>query len=148
MITVAINPAYARFQQQLSRGLENYRRRGYQIALKFDYSGLGLSADQLILALEPHYVSVSARSLNKARSLETLANLRQVSTLVNSIGGDCILTQVESAKISTLVKESGINLVEGGYYESNASVFEPQTHQYKQEYQGGRSGNSFIVARR
>jgi len=59
--------------------------------------------------------------------------LRQLSTLVNSIGGDCILTQVENAKIGTLANESGINLVEGDYYENNASAFQSQAHQYKQE---------------
>jgi len=37
VIVLAVNSQYARYYQELINGLENYRHRGYQIALKFDY---------------------------------------------------------------------------------------------------------------
>jgi hypothetical protein len=37
VIVLAVNSQYARYYQELINGLENYRRRDYQIALKFDF---------------------------------------------------------------------------------------------------------------
>ena len=37
VIVMPVNSHYARHYQELVTGLDNYRRRGYQIALKFDY---------------------------------------------------------------------------------------------------------------
>lgn len=115
-ITVPVNPAYARFQQQLNQGLENYRRRGYQIALKFDYAALGRQAGQLIQALEPNYVSLSATSLDKVREARASDKLRQLNTLVRSIGGRSLLSNVTQIKSSALARNMGFELVEGDFY--------------------------------
>jgi EAL domain-containing protein (putative c-di-GMP-specific phosphodiesterase class I) len=117
-ITVPVNPAYARFQQQLNQGLENYRRRGYQIALKFDYAALGQQAHHLIQALEPNYVSLSANSLDKVREVRASEKLRQLNTLVRSIGGRSILMNVTQIKNSALAQNMGFELVEGDFYDS------------------------------
>jgi len=115
-ITVPVNPAYARFQQQLNQGLENYRRRGYQIALKFDYAALGQHADQLIQALEPNYVSLAANSLDTIRDARAAEKLRQWNALVRSIGGRSILANVTQIKSSALAQNAGFDLVEGDFY--------------------------------
>lgn len=41
VIVLAVSSQYARYFQELLNGLDNYRRRGYKIALKFDYLGPG-----------------------------------------------------------------------------------------------------------
>jgi len=115
-ITVRVNPAYARFQQQLNQGLENYRRHGYQIALKFDYAALGPQANHLIQALEPNYVSLSADSLDKVREARAPEKLRQLNTLVRSIGGLSILANVTRNKNSVLARNTGFDLIEGAIY--------------------------------
>jgi hypothetical protein len=115
-ITVPINPAYARFQQQLNQGLENYRSRGYQIALKFDYAALGRQANQLIQALEPNYVSLSAHSLDKAREAGVSDKLRQLNATVRSISGRGILANATQSKSVVLARSTGFELVEGDSY--------------------------------
>jgi EAL domain-containing protein (putative c-di-GMP-specific phosphodiesterase class I) len=115
-ITVAVNPAYARFQQQLNQGLENYRRRGYQIALKFDYAALGQHANRLIQTLEPNYVTLSADALNKVREARASEKLRQWNGLVQSLGGRSLLTDITQIKSSALALDMGFELVEGDFY--------------------------------
>jgi hypothetical protein len=117
-IMVPVNPAYARFQQQLNQGLENYRRRGYQIALKFDYAALGRQAGQLIQALEPNYVSLSATSLDKVREARVSDKLRQLNALVRSIGGRSLLSNVTQIKNSSLARNVGFELVEGDFFDN------------------------------
>jgi hypothetical protein len=116
-ITVPVNPAYARFQQQLNQGLENYRSRGYQIALQFDYAALGQQANQLIQAVEPNYVSISAKSLDKIREARGLEKRRQTNALVRSIGGRSLLTKVTNIKNSALAGKVGFELVEGDFFD-------------------------------
>jgi EAL domain-containing protein (putative c-di-GMP-specific phosphodiesterase class I) len=117
-ITVPVNPVYAHFQQQLNQGLENYRRRGYQIALKFDYAALGRQAGQLIQALEPNYVSLSATSLDKVREARVSDKLRQLNALVRSIGGRSLLSNVTQIKNSSLARNMGFELVEGDFFDN------------------------------
>lgn len=117
-ITVPVNPAYARFQQQLNQGLENYRRRGYRIALKFDYAALGQQTSQLIQALEPNYVSLSATSLDKMHEGRASEKLRQLNALVRSIGGRSILANVTQIKSSALARNTDFELVEGDFYDN------------------------------
>jgi EAL domain-containing protein (putative c-di-GMP-specific phosphodiesterase class I) len=117
-ITVPVNPVYAHFQQQLNQGLENYRRRGYQIALKFDYAALGRQAGQLIQALEPNYVSLSATSLDKVREARVSDKLRQLNALVRSIGGRSLLSNVTQIKNSALTRNMGFELVEGDFFDN------------------------------
>ncbi|MGJ0484147.1 MAG: hypothetical protein ACR65R_06380 [Methylomicrobium sp.] len=119
-ITVPVNPAYARFQQQLNQGLENYRRRGYQIALKFDYAALGHQATQLVQAVEPNYVSLSANSLDKMRENRVAEKLRQWNALIRSIGGQSILANVTQIKSSALALNMGFELVEGDFYDNTS----------------------------
>jgi EAL domain-containing protein (putative c-di-GMP-specific phosphodiesterase class I) len=117
-IQVPVTPAYARFQQQLNQGLENYRSRGYQIALKFEYAALGQQSTHLIRSVEPNYVSLSTRLLDKFREARAPEKLRQLNALVRSIGGRSILANVAHIKSSELVRNMGFELVEGEFYGS------------------------------
>jgi hypothetical protein len=119
-ITVPVSPAYARFQQQLNQGLENYRSRGYRIALKLDYVALGRQANQLVQALEPNFVSLSANSLDRVPEAEMTEKLRQWNALIRLIGGQSMLTNVTQIKGSALARKTGFELIEEDFYDTPA----------------------------
>ena len=121
VIVLAVNSQYARYYQELINGLENYRRRGYQIALKFDYLAQDSDVFDLIAKISPNYVSLSARNLEDQVHDDTLqAKLQQLKTQVASTGGQSILQQIDEKKSDLLARNAGFDLVEGGYYRAIA----------------------------
>jgi len=130
VIVLAVNSQYARYYQELINGLENYRRRGYQLALNFDYLAQPLKFDNLlreseafdlIAKISPNYVSLSARNIEDQVHDDTLlAKLHQLNTQVASVGGQSILQQIDEKKSHLLARNSGFDLVEGGYYRAIA----------------------------
>lgn len=117
VIVLVVYSQYARYFQELINGLDNYRRRDYQIALKFDYLVEESQAFDLIAKISPNYVSLSARKLeNKVHDDTLLAKLQQLKKLVSSTGGQSILQQIDEKKSDLLARKTGIDLVEGGYY--------------------------------
>jgi hypothetical protein len=130
VIVLAVNSQYARYYQELINGLENYRRRGYQLALNFDYLAQALKFDNLlqeseafdlIAKISPNYVSLSARNIEDQVHDDTLpAKLHQLSAQVASVGGQSILQQIDEKKSHLLARNSGFDLVEGGYYRAIA----------------------------
>lgn len=121
VIVLAVNSQYARYYQELINGLDNYQRRGYQIALKFDYLPQESEAFDLIAKIIPNYVCTSARNLEAIVHDKTLQEkLHQLKTRVASVGGQCILQQIDEKKSDLLARNSGFDLVEGGYYRAIA----------------------------
>ncbi|MCX7098287.1 MAG: hypothetical protein NTV43_10340 [Methylococcales bacterium] len=121
VIVLTANSLYERYYQELIAGLGNYRQRGYQIALKFDYLAKEASALDLIAKISPNYLSLSARNLAEPAQDETLlASLQQLQSLVASKGGQTILHQIDDKKSDGLAREAKIDLVEGGYYRAIA----------------------------
>ncbi len=95
VIIMAVNSHYARHYQELVAGLDNYRRRGYQIALKFDYVGQENQSSELIAKLSPNYVSLSARHLDQVQHNTLFEKLHNLSAQVASVGGRSILQQID-----------------------------------------------------
>ena len=121
VIVLAVNSQYAGYYQELINGLANYRRRGYQIALKFEYLGQESEMFDLIAKISPNYVSLSARNMEGQVHDDTfLAQLHQLKTQVTSVGGQTILQQIDEKKSDLLARNTGFDLVEGGYYRSIA----------------------------
>jgi hypothetical protein len=121
VIVLAVNSQYAHYYQELINGLDNYRRRGYQIALKFDYLAQESQAFDLIVKISPNYVSLSARNMeNQHHDDSLLAKLQQLKTRVATVGGQSILHQIDEKKSDLLARNTGFNLVEGGYYRAIA----------------------------
>lgn len=120
-IVLAANCQYTRYHRELIRGLGNYRRRGYQIALKFDPLVKEAQAFEFIQQLAPHYVSVSARPLD-ARDRALPAKLRTLRALVSSMGGQSILQHIDEKKSEDLARNAGFELVQGRYYEAHSSA--------------------------
>ena len=133
VIVLAVNSQYARYYQELINGLENYRRRGYQIALKFEY----LPQDGEVL----DFIAKIARIMSACRPetwrikgmTRTLqAKLHQLKTQVASVGGQSILQQIDEKKSDLLARNAGFDLVEGGYY--RAIAFDYLSHSKPDHY--------------
>jgi hypothetical protein len=121
VLVLAASSQYAPYYQELINGLANYRRRGYQITLKFDYVAQGGQAFNLIDKISPNYVSLSARNLeNQVHDDALLEKLQQLQTRVASVGGQTILQQIDEKKSDLLARNTGFDLVEGGYYRAIA----------------------------
>jgi len=121
VVVLAASSQYAPYDQELINGLANYRRRGYQITLKFDYVAQGGQAFNLIDKISPNYVSLSARNLeNQEHDDALLEKLQQLQTRVASVGGQTILQQIDEKKSDLLARNTGFDLVEGGYYRAIA----------------------------
>jgi EAL domain-containing protein (putative c-di-GMP-specific phosphodiesterase class I) len=121
VVVLSVSSQYAPYYQELINGLHNYQRRGYQIALKFEYLGQESEAFNLIAKISPNYVSTSARNLEDLVHDDTLlAKLQQLKTRVTSVGGQSILQQVDEKKSDLLARNAGFDLVEGSYYSAIA----------------------------
>ncbi len=120
VIVMTVNNLYGQYYQGLVRGLDNYRRRGYRIALKFDYLNQESRAVDYVLNLSPDYISLSARNLDQQCDHAMLAKLKG---LVASKGGQSILQQVDHKESDSLARNIGFDLVEGGYYRAIAFDF-------------------------
>ena len=112
VITMTVYSQYDQYYQELINGLDNYRRRGYQIALKFDYMTQKSQSFDLIATLSPDYVSFSARNIDN-KIEETLQQLKIRMALT---GGLSILQQIDDKKSDMLARNVGFDLVEGTYY--------------------------------
>lgn len=119
VIVMAVNSQYARYYQELLNGLSNYRQRGYQIALKFDFLIQESHAFHLIEKLSPNFVSLSARYLDQIPDNTKLAKLHDLKKLVVSIGGQSILQQIDQKKSEALARTTGFDWVHGEYYEGS-----------------------------
>ncbi len=123
VIVLSVNSQYAPYYQGLINGLENYHRRGYQTALKFDYLTSDSEAFKLIEKISPNYVSLSARNLeDEVYDDGLLEKLIQLTSKLSSLGSASILQQIDEKKSDLLARNSGFDLVEGGYY--RAIVFD------------------------
>jgi len=130
---LAVSSQYAPYYQELINGLHNYRRRGYQIALKFEYLGQESETFDLIAKISPDYVSTSARNVGHQVQDDTLqAKLQQLKTRVASVGGQSILLQIDEKKSDLLARNAGFDLVEGSYY--SAIAFDYLSHSKPDQY--------------
>ena len=123
-IVLTLNSQYAPYYEDLERGLENYRRRGYQIALKFDYIVRNVQTFSLIERIAPQYVIQSARNLiGRVHSDELFEQLSQFNAKIASLGAQSILEHIEEKKFDALARNSGFDLVDGDYY--NETLTDP-----------------------
>jgi EAL domain-containing protein (putative c-di-GMP-specific phosphodiesterase class I) len=122
VIVLPITTTYVPFNDALVRGLSNYRKRGYQIALRFDHLISDMHAAQLIFKLTPNYVCVSARQIETVNGNNVLKKLHALNHVISTTEGKSILRQVDRKKSEILARESGFDFVEGSYYEKTLNV--------------------------
>jgi len=119
VITLAANSQYARYHQELTNGLKNYRRRGYRLALRFDYL-VKEQTFEFIQKLSPDYVGLSVKSLNSVCDSTIPLRLRKLTALVKSTGGQSVLLDVDQKRSEFLAVNAGFDLTQGSYYEQAA----------------------------
>lgn len=124
LITLAVNSAYASYYQVLLKGLENYRQRGYRLALKFDYLTLGPASIDMIRVLEPDYVCLSARNLDTVKDNKLLDKLYALNSLTGSGNGRTVMLHANDRKTASLARKTGFWLVQGNYYEKSSTAEE------------------------
>jgi EAL domain-containing protein (putative c-di-GMP-specific phosphodiesterase class I) len=116
VVVLIVYSQYARHYQELLAGLENYRRQGYQIALKFDNLPNDKALADLIAQLSPQYIFVSARVLEQLPDAIIEKTLSKLMALVALAKSQVILQHVDDKKIDLLARHSGFDYVEGSYY--------------------------------
>ncbi len=116
VVVLTVYSQYARHYQELLTGLENYRRQGYQIALKFDNLPKDKALADLIIQLSPQYIFVSARVLEQHPDVIIEKTLSKLMTLVALAKSQVILQHVDDKKADVLARDSGFDYVEGSYY--------------------------------
>jgi hypothetical protein len=116
VVVLTVYSQYSLHYRELLAGLENYRRQGYQIALKFDNLSISKLLTDLIAQLSPQYIFVSVRVLEQhpdAVIEDTLTKLMTLAVLANS---QTILQHVDDRKTDLLARHSRFDYVEGSYY--------------------------------
>lgn len=119
VISMTVNSFYAQHHTQLLDGLNNYRQRGYQIALNIGslYAARGLR--DLIDKLSANYLRMSAPDTAAIQHSNSnwLSALGQLAELQNLIGGQTILQQVKQKNQADIAISARFNLIQGDYYD-------------------------------
>lgn len=130
VLRVQIGNAYHAFRQQLDFGLENYRRLGYGLALKFEPSAINNQAKHLITALDPDFVCFSAHESYSGKGSKWQENLNNLHLTALSINRQSILFNVDTPQAAQLAKLLGISWVQGWFYEQNAGKLPDQANRF------------------
>ncbi len=115
VISVALNSFYALHHAQLLEGLNNYRQRGYQIAVNVGplYSANGLV--DFIVKLSPQYLRANVPEPDaESAGASALATLKELQNLV---GGQAILQQVNGREQAAAASALAFDLVQGSYFD-------------------------------
>ncbi|QWF71775.1 hypothetical protein KEF85_04695 [Methylomonas paludis] len=121
-ITMTVNNVYARFFQSLLKGLNNYHKRGYRLALKFDHYSLEKTAIELISRAAPEFIGLSALNFERNRDSLLPEKLQQFNGLANTVNAQSILLDIEDQKTADLATSSEFNLVQGRFYNENGYI--------------------------
>ncbi len=119
-IVLTVYRHYARYYQQLLNGLNNYRRQGYNIALKFDDLSEEAVTIDLIQKIAPDYTLLSAKIFDHRRENAALDTFSKVTAATSSVQGQSILQQVDQKKTDLLARKAKFHFVEGSYYRAIA----------------------------
>jgi len=117
-ISMTVNGLYSRFYHSLLKGLANYQRRGYRIALKFDYQSLDKSTFDLIVKAAPDFVGVFSINLDRLADNNLTDKLQQLTTLTHSINAKSLLLNIDDRNQTALAENIGFNLLQGDYIET------------------------------
>ncbi len=127
-IGLTLEQVHARFFPAFLKGLHNYQRRGYRLALKFNGYALEKPVFELIEKIAPDFVGISAQGLEQIQDASTFGKIQQLNSLTASIEARSLLLHVEDKFQAELARKAGFNLVQGDYFEQAiTSVNRPDT---------------------
>jgi EAL domain-containing protein (putative c-di-GMP-specific phosphodiesterase class I) len=116
-IALTVKNQYADFIPSLLKGLHNYRRRGYQLALNFDFNSLDKLAHQLVRRSSPEYVGLSVAHMAKLNDQKILEKFQSLNRLTSLIDTRSILYGIDHQHIASLASWMGFDWVHGEYFE-------------------------------
>ncbi|WAK02436.1 hypothetical protein [Methylobacter sp. YRD-M1] len=119
VISMTVNNFYSLHPARLLEGLNNYRNRGYRIALNLASLYAAHNVRDLITKLAPDYLRINTPKPDRAAAdgsalLQALENLK---ALADSVAGQAILQQIERKEQAALAAQAGFDLVQGDFYE-------------------------------
>lgn len=120
VISIALNNYYALNHSQLLEGLKNYRQRGYQIALNIGHLYTANGLVDLISKLTPDFIRVNAPGSGQGDldvQITWPSALRSLKELVDLLGSQTVLQQVDEKEQAFIVANMGFKLVQGRYYD-------------------------------
>ncbi len=120
VISVAINTSFALQHEEILKGLQNYRQRGYQVALNIGHLYTANGLVDLISKLSPDYLRVDAPGSGQGDlDVQVIwpSALGALKELVDLVGGQTVLQQVDEKEQAFIVKSMGFNWVQGRYYD-------------------------------
>lgn len=124
VIAMTVNNVYALHHSQLLAGLNNYRQRGYQIALNIEHIHAAKSIVELITELKPNYLRVTVPNFNDTpfdNQSYWYSNLHELKTLLDKSGGKTIMRHIHKKEHALIALNAGFDLVEGNYYDALAT---------------------------
>jgi EAL domain-containing protein (putative c-di-GMP-specific phosphodiesterase class I) len=120
VISMTVNNFYSLHPARLLEGLNNYRNRGYRIALNLVSLYAAHNVRDLITKLAPDYLRINAPRPDRDATDGTavLQALKNLKALADSVAGQAILQQIERKEQAALAAQAGFDLVQGGFYEA------------------------------
>lgn len=131
VIGLTINSVYSRFYASLLKGLENYQRRGYRLALKLEPQVLDKSSHDLVTRAGADFVGLSSEKIELTRDSQILAKVQQLIQQTMSIGGRSILFNIVDKRQAELAQQLGFDLVEGKFFEEPVTSVDVQAETYQ-----------------
>ncbi|WP_442497941.1 hypothetical protein [Methylobacter sp. sgz302048] len=119
VISMTVNNFYSLHPARLLEGLNNYRNRGYRIALNLVSLYAAHNVRDLITKLAPDYLRINAPKPDQdaADGIAVLQALKNLKALADSVAGQAILQQIERKEQAALAAQAGFDLVQGDFYE-------------------------------
>jgi len=120
VISVAVNNFYALHHDEILKGLQNYRQRGYKIALNIGHLYTANGLVDLISKLSPDYLRVNAPGSGQGDldvQITWPSALSALKELIDLVGGQTVLQQADEKEQAFIVSNMGFKLVQGRYYD-------------------------------
>ncbi|MGR9085885.1 MAG: hypothetical protein ACU841_02295 [Gammaproteobacteria bacterium] len=124
VISMTVNSVHASHHPQLLSGLNNYRRRGYRIALTIGNPYSGKSVQDLVAGLNPDYVRVCPGKHAPDRHIVP-PSLRQLKALLDDTEAETVL-KIEQEEQSFIGPLLGFDFVEEGFFNTVSESLLPE----------------------
>ena len=124
-VVIQIEEGLVEQDKQLAEAIENYRERGYLIAI--DNFGNKKSHIDRLWQFSPNFVKLDPTIIKKAEENDQLKNiLPGLIKMIRDIGGEAIVTGIENQKQLEIAIETGATLLQGPFLGEAVSAKELQ----------------------
>ena len=124
-VVIQIEEGLVEQDKQLAEAIENYRERGYLIAI--DNFGNKKSHIDRLWQFSPNFVKLDPTIIKKAEENDQLKNiLPGLIKMIRDIGGEAIVTGIEKQKQLDIAIETGATLLPGPFLGEAVSAKELQ----------------------